>query len=146
MENRMNKVYACTDLHGQYDLWKKISNYCDKTDTIYFLGDAIDRGKNGDKILIELLNDPRVIYLRGNHEQLMIDSAPYLFGEEADDIDFYTWIYNEGKDTYENLFLNKPIDYTKKIIADLKKLPTFASYINKKNQKISFQNLNNGVQ
>ena len=33
----MNKVYACSDLHGMYNLWKQIKEYCDETDTIYYL-------------------------------------------------------------------------------------------------------------
>lgn len=34
----MNKTYAITDLHGMWNLWEQISEYCDETDTIYFLG------------------------------------------------------------------------------------------------------------
>ena len=41
----MNKIYCITDLHGQYQLLEKIKSYIDATDTLYFLGDAIDRGK-----------------------------------------------------------------------------------------------------
>ena len=50
----MGKVYACADLHGQYELWKQIRDYCAEDDIIYFLGDACDRGPEGIKIIKEL--------------------------------------------------------------------------------------------
>lgn len=39
----MNKTYAIADLHGVFKLWKKVVEYIDETDIIYFLGDANDR-------------------------------------------------------------------------------------------------------
>ena len=47
----MNKTYAFTDVHGKYKLWEQIRDYCDETDTIYFLGDACDRDDDGLKIM-----------------------------------------------------------------------------------------------
>ena len=71
----MNKVYAVSDLHGMYGLWEKIKNYIDETDTIYFLGDAADRGPHGIKIMKELFTDKRVKYILGNHEDIMSREA-----------------------------------------------------------------------
>lgn len=67
-------TYAFSDLHGMYDLWAQIRDYAQPQDTLIFLGDAIDRGPDGIKIMQELLDDPRVIYIRGNHEDMMIDA------------------------------------------------------------------------
>ena len=47
----MNKHYCFTDVHGNYNLWRQIHDYCDATDTIYFLGDAADRGEDGLQII-----------------------------------------------------------------------------------------------
>ena len=61
-----------------YDLYRAIMNYCDEQDpeaTIVFGGDACDRGKDGYKIMKELLDNPRVVYLRGNHEELFCRAA-----------------------------------------------------------------------
>ena len=74
----MNKTYAITDLHGMWNLWEQISEYCDETDTIYFLGDAIDRGVDGLRVMESLLKDKRVIYLLGNHEEFFLNIAPKL--------------------------------------------------------------------
>jgi serine/threonine protein phosphatase 1 len=67
----MYKTYAFSDVHGIYDLWAQIRDYCDETDTIYFLGDACDRGEDGIRIIIELLQDKRVKYIKGNHEDML---------------------------------------------------------------------------
>lgn len=67
-------VYACTDLHGQGWAWEKIKAILHDDDTLYFLGDAVDRGPDGVNIMIELLTRPNTIYLMGNHEDMMIDA------------------------------------------------------------------------
>ena len=72
----MNKVYACSDLHGMYRLWEQIRDYCDETDKIIFLGDAADRGKDGRKIIQELLADKRVTYIKGYHEDMFAICVP----------------------------------------------------------------------
>ena len=59
----MNKHYCFTDVHGNYNLWRQVADYCDETDVIYFLGDAADRGEDGLQIIQELLRDKRVVYL-----------------------------------------------------------------------------------
>lgn len=97
------KIYCCTDLHGQYGLWAKIRDYMQPEDTLFFLGDAIDRGPAGLKIMIELFKDKRVIYLPGNHEDSFWDMIKYLMSdlrnwrENAED--FSLWMYNGGYDT-----------------------------------------------
>lgn len=91
----MNKTYAAADIHGQYNLWRQIIEYLDDTDTLYILGDCGDRGPDGWKIIKEALKDPRVIYIRGNHDQFLIDSW------EADWRLDGLWYYNGGYDTFE---------------------------------------------
>ena len=65
--------YAFTDIHGNYNLWLAIKNYCKEDDEIFFLGDAIDRGPDGIKIMQELFKDKRVTYIIGNHEDMFLD-------------------------------------------------------------------------
>lgn len=99
----MNKVYAVSDLHGRYDLWKEISDYCDDSDLIYYLGDAVDRGPESFKLFSELLKDKRVIFICGNHEALMAEAiVDYLGGytgtlvEWCNDGGLSTWYDIEG--------------------------------------------------
>jgi len=74
----MHDIFFFTDIHGMYDLYRAIMNYCTEQDPeciIIFGGDACDRGKDGYKIMKELLANPQVIYLRGNHEDLFVSAA-----------------------------------------------------------------------
>lgn len=72
----MSHVYCCSDLHGQYDLWEMVKNivYADNS-FCYILGDCVDRGPAGFKILKEVLEDSEHFFLIcGNHEQMFADS------------------------------------------------------------------------
>lgn len=69
--------FVATDLHGKYELWEGIKKVLKPEDVLYYLGDAIDRGPRGWELMVELMNDPRVIYLKGNHEDLMYNSYRY---------------------------------------------------------------------
>lgn len=130
----MSKTYAFTDIHGQYELWSQIKKYCAEDDTIYFLGDAVDRGPDGIKILLELMADPRVIFLKGNHEDMMSSTCWDVMNESANDL--YWWMENGGADTYQTLL---PDLQNKKLGSFLKKvdaLPTCALYTNKQGKDI----------
>lgn len=74
-------IYAISDLHGRYDLYaallKKI-RFCGE-DTLYILGDSIDRGPDGIRILFDAAGRRNVVHLLGNHE----DMALPLFRREA---------------------------------------------------------------
>ena len=63
-------VYVMSDLHGCYDVYvkmlKKIS--FSKEDVLYILGDVVDRGPNGMKILLDIAKRKNVILFRGNHD------------------------------------------------------------------------------
>ena len=74
----MHDIFFFTDIHGTYDLYEAIIDYCMKQDpkcTIIFGGDACDRGRRGYKIMKELLDNPNVVYLKGNHEDMFVQAA-----------------------------------------------------------------------
>ena len=64
-------VYAITDLHGRYDLWEQVKKFLKPEDTVYYLGDAGDRGPEGWRLISSLMQDPQVVYIKGNHEQML---------------------------------------------------------------------------
>lgn len=128
----MNKNYACSDLHGNYNLWKQISNYCDNTDTIYVLGDAIDRGKDGLNLMLTLLEDARVTYLMGNHEVMMAAAiSDYFYNYEDYNNNMYLWIYNGGQETYKTL-QQYNVDFQISLLKEILKLPYYI-YLEDKN-------------
>ena len=64
--------YVIADVHGCYD------KYCamlekigfGEDDILYFLGDAIDRGPDGIKVLLDLMTRKNVVPFLGNHEDM----------------------------------------------------------------------------
>ena len=74
----MHDIFYFTDIHGMYDLYRAIMDWCNEQDpeaTIIFGGDACDRGDRGYEIMKELLNNPKVVYLKGNHEDIFCKAA-----------------------------------------------------------------------
>lgn len=88
--------YACSDFHGRIDLAEKVLSTLKSDDILYFLGDAIDRGPNSWNTLNLLLNDERVIFFLGNHEDFLIKTYGYR-NNELVTIDEYTYYPNEVK-------------------------------------------------
>lgn len=123
----MNKVYCCSDIHGQYELWRQIIESLDPSDTLYFLGDAADRGPQGWDIIKELLKDPRVIYIRGNHEQFLIDCWKRDWGMSA------TWYWNGGQPTHMAVVEDQWRDEYAEMLS---RTPFIKEYHNKQGQTI----------
>lgn len=79
-------AYAVGDIHGRLDLLLRIEDLIRRDIAIQgqsgtvlvYLGDYIDRGKDSRGVIEHLLNRPPLaeteIFLRGNHEQVMLDS------------------------------------------------------------------------
>mgnify|MGYP004545008897 CR=1 FL=1 len=127
-------TWAFSDIHGNYNLWKQIQEYCALDDTIIFLGDAIDRGKDGIKIMQEMFNDSRITYLIGNHEELFLDyieDIPSALMTQKSVLT-HNQSYQTLKD-YEKLSLQEQdlLIYNLKVKTAYKTL-----YINKDNKKI----------
>ncbi len=114
-------AYAFTDIHGSYSLWKKIQKFCKEDDIIYCLGDFIDRGPGGPAIFEEMLEDPRVIILKGNHEDMFVDSVYY----NSEDLPFYMEHYGHQAVNY---FANLSLDEQKNFISKLENLPVEVGY------------------
>lgn len=73
--------YVMSDIHGMGDLFDEVMNYLEEDNEPYqliYLGDACDRGPDGYRIMKQLLRNPNVIYLKGNHEDLFVKAA-YAF-------------------------------------------------------------------
>ncbi|MCR5727844.1 MAG: serine/threonine protein phosphatase [Lachnospiraceae bacterium] len=79
-------TYVISDIHGEYDkfveLLKKIK--FKDTDTLYILGDVVDRGPHPIKTLLMLMNMPNVICLVGNHELMALECLEFLMKEITD--------------------------------------------------------------
>jgi len=80
----MHDIFYFTDVHGYYPLYKAAIDYCMKKDpecTIIYGGDACDRGLDGYKIMRELLDNPQVVYMKGNHEDMFVAAARFIMND-----------------------------------------------------------------
>lgn len=102
-------IYCLSDLHGRYDLYVKMLEklHLTEDDTLYILGDAVDRGRDGIKILLDIMERKNVTFLQGNHDRhaailLNILGKPIPKGFTEDDITraFYDWFSEGGNDTF----------------------------------------------
>lgn len=91
-------------------------NYCQEQDpeaAIIYGGDAIDRGRDGYKIMKELLDNPKVIYLKGNHEDMFTKAAREL--KEYFDFDLNTLTREEVRN---KIYWCRGFDYRYAAIQD----------------------------
>lgn len=93
------KIVAIGDIHGCVrslkTLWSKLKPYKDALHV--FVGDYIDRGPYSKEVIDFLLDvrvDRECVFLRGNHEQMLIDA---ILNDELNN-----WIYNGGESTLKS--------------------------------------------
>lgn len=70
-------IYAVSDIHGDLAMYNHIVKQLNKDDTLYVIGDAMDRGSSGIMILKDIMKRPNVEFLLGNHEWFLIMSMFY---------------------------------------------------------------------
>lgn len=102
-------TYVMSDIHGCYEKYQSMLEAVEfaADDTLYVLGDVLDRGPNGFKILLDMAARPNVAGLLGNHELLAAAVLPSLLrtmrqGEEqplskTEREQMQEWIQNGGK-------------------------------------------------
>lgn len=76
-------IYCIADIHGEYerylDLLSKIN--FNAQDTLYVLGDVVDRGPRPMEVLLDMMARPNVIPLLGNHELMALRCLRFLMTE-----------------------------------------------------------------
>lgn len=106
-------IYVMSDIHGEYarfmELLEKIK--LQEEDTLYILGDILDRGPHPIKTLKKIMEMPNVICLVGNHEIMALECLKFLMQEitkhSIEDLDremlenLVTWQYNGSKTTLD---------------------------------------------
>lgn len=104
-------VYICTDIHGNWEVYQAILQKLKEDDHLYIIGDVIDRGPDGIRILQDLIHRKNVTFLLGNHEWMMLSSIPDLpdnvFNEDMPEI--WTQRCNGGSITVDAFYdLDEP--------------------------------------
>ena len=117
------RVYAIGDIHGELGLLKHLhelvlddaSRIPVPRNVVVYLGDYVDRGPDSagviERILSEPLQDFETIYLKGNHEDLLLH---FLTDASVASV----WLPNGGADTLESYgiaahsFVSEPSELT----------------------------------
>ena len=93
----MGKIFAIGDIHGCFDKLQMLMDKIDidfDNDTLVFLGDYIDRGPNSSEVVELKKRFPKIIFLKGNHEEMFED---FLAG-----IDRLKYLTNGGQQTLDS--------------------------------------------
>lgn len=104
-------IYVLSDIHGQKRRFDSILRQIglQPEDTLFVLGDVIDRNPDGIKILRQLMSMPNVKMLLGNHEHMMLDALYYSRDSSEFDWEYHQaqrmnrWYRNGGKVTHDYL-------------------------------------------
>ena len=114
-------IYCMSDIHGEYDRFVKMLELIEfsDADTLYIIGDVIDRKPGGIDILQKIMASPNMIMLLGNHEQMCLDTLGpnNVIGRRS------LWLKNGGGDTYRELmYMMTPVE-RHRILQFLSSLP-----------------------
>lgn len=100
-------IYAISDLHGCYDLYLKMLEKIKfgDNDTLYILGDIVDRGEDGIKILLDAMKRRNVIVIQGNHDYMAYRILKNLIandggGDNISDM-MQRWFFDGGNTTHD---------------------------------------------
>jgi len=108
-------TYVMSDLHGCFEKYRAMLSEIQfkSTDTLYVLGDVIDRGPDGIQILQDMCMRPNLVPILGNHEFTAAVCLPWLSQEITEQsLDSLTndqiaalseWIINGGGPTLRSL-------------------------------------------
>lgn len=115
-------TYVMSDIHGYLNLFDSMLKQVEFSDddTLYILGDVIDRGPDGIKILLKIMRSKNMFMVIGNHEYMMLE---YFLGDKRD---FFhalaTWASN-GCDPTISQFKTYAESTQNRILRFVRKLP-----------------------
>lgn len=127
-------IYACSDLHGCLNAYKKIKECINPEDKVYCLGDCGDRGPEPWDTIKAVLTDPQFIYIKGNHEDMLVKAVYEVFDTGWSHLDAQKLLASNGGMNTLNEILGEesPERWTKQ----LAQLPVSIELINSNKQNI----------
>lgn len=129
----MGYTYVMSDLHGLYEEYLKMLEqiHFSEDDRLYVLGDVIDRGPDGIRLLQDFMKRENVVLLLGNHEDMMLSVVTMEeFSGEAYERRMFHWSQNGGDVTAHAFFHNLNYKEQAKMIAYLEDCPLFLPDVN----------------
>ena len=122
-------TYVLSDIHGNLRRFESIMKQINlqPDDTLYILGDVVDRYPHGVKILRQIMKMPNVKMLIGNHEYMMLKSIGHCrdAADEKENTNWRErrlWYRNGGMVTHEYLKHIKK-EYRAEVFRFIRQLP-----------------------
>ncbi|MCI5712903.1 MAG: metallophosphoesterase [Lachnospiraceae bacterium] len=80
-------TYTISDIHGEYDQFMTILEkiHFSDSDTLYVLGDVVDRGEHPIKVLQYMMGKSNIVPICGNHEVMALTNLRLLMNELTED-------------------------------------------------------------
>ena len=122
---KKGKHYAISDIHGMYGAYMEAISKLEKEDHLFIIGDVIDRGEDGIKILLDVIerqknqgNGPKITFIIGNHEVMLLTTIEIMLNHswngnelnvlmESDNfVNFFNSIKSNGITLEEAYFMN----------------------------------------
>ena len=93
-----HRVIAVGDIHGHVATFRALLHRLQlgKEDRVVCLGDLIDRGPDSAGLISLVRNDPRIVCIKGNHEQMALQSITSEGQVEL----WQPWLQRGGKSTW----------------------------------------------
>ncbi len=112
------RTFVISDIHGYYEPFIKMLELLDlkDDDKLYVVGDVIDRGDEGIKLIQDIMARKNVEMFLGNHEMMMLHAINYhrklesgeisehAWGEHLNPYELWTHPANGGKATHDHFF------------------------------------------
>lgn len=114
-------TYVISDIHGEADRFHELLRRLPfgDDDSMYIIGDVIDRGSEGVDLLLEIMDKPNMHMLLGNHEQMLLDTLGCNSYPGARQL----WAQNGGNVTRRELLYHRTTAERHGIIKFLEGLP-----------------------
>ena len=120
--SKTGKTYVVGDIHGMYGSYMEVINKMTPNDHLIIIGDVIDRGHGGIKIIQDIIrrqkdrkNNPEITFLLGNHEMQFIKTIEIMSRRNLNenDLNFMinTWDKcDEGREREEHKVVDAKAD------------------------------------
>lgn len=114
-------TYCMSDIHGDYERYQKMLELIQfsDNDTLYIIGDVIDRRPRGVDVLLDIMERENVHMLLGNHEHMCLQVFDPLYDLEAHQL----WKNNGGSKTYADLKYKRTPSERVRVLRYLRGLP-----------------------
>lgn len=119
-------IYVTSDIHGCVERYRSLMSKIDlKTDdTLYILGDVVDRYPGGIELLLEIMEAENIKMLLGNHEYMMLCVLrPDPEESDWDKVDNICLWHNNGGQVTHDAFNAQPRETRERILNYLRSLP-----------------------